>query len=109
MKNDNCAELQKKAARLIPGMTQLLSKRPDRFARGVWPTYFAKAKGVVVTDLDGNEYLDFSIGGIGATVLGYADPDVNAAVVKAVEDGNACSLNPPEEVALAEKLIELHP
>ena len=109
MKNDNCAELQKKAARLMPGMTQLLSKRPDRFARGVWPTYFAKAKGVVVTDLDGNEYLDFSIGGIGATVLGYADPDVNAAVVKAVEDGNACSLNPPEEVALAEKLIELHP
>ncbi len=109
MKNDNCAELQKKALRLIPGMTQLLSKRPDRFAHGVWPAYFTKAKGVIVTDLDSNEYLDFSIGGIGATVLGYADPDVNAAVIKVVADGSACSLNPPEEVALAEKLVELHP
>lgn len=65
--------LQEKAAAIIPGMTQLLSKRPDMFSRGVWPTYFKKAKGVRVTDLDDNEYIDCSIGGIGATVLGYAD------------------------------------
>ena len=101
--------LQDCAARLIPGMTQLLSKRPDRFARGVWPTYFRKAKGVEVTDVDGNVYLDFSICGIGATVLGYADDDVNAAVKRVIDDGQATTLNPPEEVALAEKLLELHP
>ncbi len=105
----NCLELQKKAARIIPGMTQLLSKRPDLFSRGVWPTYFKKAQGIEVVDLDGNRYLDFSIGGIGATVLGYADPDVNRAVMEVIADGSASSLNPPEEVALAEKLIELHP
>ena len=101
--------LQEKAARIIPGMTQLLSKRPDRYSRGVWPTYFVKAKGASVTDADGREYLDFSICGIGATALGYADDDVNAAVAKVVADGTATTLNPPEEVALAEKLIELHP
>ncbi len=101
--------LQAKAADIIPGMTQLLSKRPDRYARGVWPGYFSKAKGVEVTDLDGNTYLDFSMCGIGATVLGYADDEVNAAVKRVVDDGSASTLNPPEEVALAEKLIELHP
>lgn len=109
MNNKNSLDLQQKAARLIPGMTQLLSKRPDRYCRGVWPTYFKKAQGIKVTDLDGNTYLDFSIGGIGATVLGYADPDVNKAVIDVINSGSASTLNPPEEVALAEKLIELHP
>ncbi len=109
LKNTKCKELQDKAVKLIPGMTQLLSKRPDRYCRGVWPTYFKKAQGIEVTDLDDNKYLDFSIGGVGATVLGYADPDVNKAVIDVINNGSASTLNPPEEVALAEKLIELHP
>lgn len=95
--------LQEKAAGLIPGMTQLLSKRPDMFSRGVWPAYFKKAKGVRGTDLDDNEYIDCSIGGIGATVLGYADDEVNAKVKQVIDDGSASTLNPPEEVFLAEK------
>ena len=101
--------LQQKSAKLIPGMTQLLSKRPDMFSRGVWPTYFKEAHGTEVVDLDDNRYIDCSIGGIGATVLGYADPDVNAAVMSVITSGSASTLNPPEEVELAEKLIELHP
>ena len=109
MNNKKSLEFQNKAVKLIPGMTQLLSKRPDRYSRGVWPTYFKKAYGVEVVDLDDNHYLDFSLGGIGATVLGYADPDVNNAVIKAINDGSATTLNPYEEVLLAEKLIELHP
>ena len=109
LNNKKSLELQNKAVKLIPGMTQLLSKRPDRYCRGVWPTYFKEAHGIEVTDLDDNKYLDFSIGGIGATVLGYADPDVNKAVIDVINSGSASTLNPPEEVALAEKLIELHP
>lgn len=109
MNNQKCLELQKKAIKLIPGMTQLLSKRPDRYCRGVWPTYFKEAHGIEVVDLDNNHYLDFSIGGVGATVLGYADPDVNKAVIDVINKGSASTLNPPEEVALAEKLLELHP
>ena len=107
--NKNSKELQEKAAQLIPGMTQLLSKRPDRYSRGVWPTYFKEAHGIEVIDLDDNKYLDFSIGGVGATVLGYADPDVNKAVIDVINKGSASTLNPPEEVKLAEKLIDLHP
>lgn len=109
MKNVKSKELQEKAIKLIPGMVQLLSKRPDRYCQGVWPTYYKKAQGIEITDLDDNKYLDFSIGGIGATVLGYADPDVNKAVIDAINNGSASTLNPAEEVALAEKLIELHP
>jgi len=49
-----------------------------------------------------------SIAGIGANVLGYADPDVDAAVIEAVSQGSSCSLNCPEEVELADILCEIH-
>jgi glutamate-1-semialdehyde 2,1-aminomutase len=101
--------LQAKARQRIPGMTQLLSKRPDQFSLGVWPGYYRKAKGVEIWDLDGNKYIDMSIGGIGANVLGYADDDVDSAVCRAIADGSSSSLNCPEEVELADLMCELHP
>ena len=102
-------QFQQKAIWCIPGMTQLLSKRPDQFSNGIWPGYFSKAKGAYIWDLDGNRYLDMSISGIGANVLGYADEDVDRAVIHAIRQGVSCSLNCPEEVELAELLCELHP
>lgn len=102
-------ELQERARKRIPGISQLLSKRPDRFSEGVWPAYFDRAKGAEVWDLDGNKYLDMSIGGIGANVLGYADDDVDDAVREAIVKGSSSSLNCPEDVELAELLCELHP
>jgi len=101
--------MQKRAKKRIPGMTQLLSKRPDMFSSGVWPGYYSKAKGVEVWDLDGNKYIDMSISGIGANVLGYADPDVDAAVQEAIVNGTSCSLNCSEEIELADLLCGLHP
>lgn len=101
--------LQEKGKKLIPGLTQLLSKRPDMFAPGVWPGYYSKAKGCEVWDLDGNKYIDMSISGIGANVLGYADPDIDTAVKAVIERGVSSSLNCPEEVELAELLCRLHP
>ncbi len=102
-------DFQTHARTRIPSMTQLLSKRPDMFSLGVWPGYYSKAKGARVWDLDGREYLDMSIGGIGACVLGYADDEVDEAVMRAIRDGVASSLNCPEEVELADLLCELHP
>lgn len=103
------AQLQSLGRKRIPGMTQLLSKRPDMFSLGVWPGYYSKAKGSTVWDVDGKEYLDMSIGGIGACVLGYADDEVDEAVVRSIRNGVACSLNCPEEVELAEMLCQAHP
>ena len=83
---------------------QLLSKSPEQFAPGQWPAYAAKAKGCEVWDLDGKHYYDMTTNGIGACLLGYADPDVTAAVVNRIENGSMSTLNCPEEVALADKL-----
>jgi glutamate-1-semialdehyde 2,1-aminomutase len=101
--------MQRRAEERIPGTTQLLSKQPDRFAPGAWPGYFSRAKGAFIWDLDDNKYIDMSIGGIGANVLGYADHDVDAAVKQAIDHGSSSSLNCAEEVELADRLIELHP
>ena len=102
-------DMQKRAKQRIPGMTQLLSKRPDMFAPGVWPGYYSKAKGVEVWDLDGNHYIDMSTAGIGANILGYSDPDVDDAVRTIIGKGTSCSLNCPEEIELADLLCEIHP
>jgi glutamate-1-semialdehyde 2,1-aminomutase len=101
-------ELYKKAKTLIPGGTMLLSKRPEMFLPEHWPAYFSKAKGSHVWDLDGNKYTDVSIMGIGTNILGYGHDEVDAAVMETVKNGNMSTLNCPEEVWLAEKLVELH-
>lgn len=102
-------ELYKKAKTLIPGGTMLLSKRPEMFLPDQWPAYFSKSKGCKVWDLDGNEYTDVSIMGIGTNILGYGHEEVDEAVLRTVRAGNAATFNCPEEVELAEKLIELNP
>lgn len=106
---DKGQELYAIARRLIPGGTQLLSKRPELHLPGGWPPYYTSAKGCEITDLDGRTYVDMSFMGIGSCVLGYADADVDGAVKGAIDSGSMCTLNPPEEVELAETLIRLHP
>lgn len=102
-------KLWKKANTLIPGGNQLLSKRAEMFLPDYWPAYYSKAKGIEVWDLDGRKYLDFAIMAVGACSLGYADPDVNKAVIEMVKRGSNATLNVPEEVELAKLLIRIHP
>ncbi|MCL7413904.1 MAG: aminotransferase class III-fold pyridoxal phosphate-dependent enzyme, partial [ANME-2 cluster archaeon] len=80
-------ELYNRAKCLIPGGTQLLSKRPEMFLPELWPAYYDRAKGCEVWDLDGNRYIDMSMMGVGSCVLGYADDDINKAVKSAVDKG----------------------
>ena len=95
-------ELYRRAKTLMPGGTQLLSKRPEMFAPEVWPSYYSKAKGSRVWDMDGREFIDMSIMAVGACILGYADDEVDDAVVSAIRRGVNSTLNCPEEVELAE-------
>lgn len=102
-------DLYKKAKTLIPGGTQLLSKRPESFLPEQWPAYYEKTEGCEVWDMDGNKYIDTSLMGVGACVLGYAHPVVNKSVTDCIAKGSMCTLNAPEEVELAELMCKLHP
>ena len=102
-------KLYKRAKKIIPGGNMLLSKRPEMFLPDQWPSYFSKAKGCKVWDLDGNEFIDMSLMGVGTNILGYGHPEIDEAVQRTVKDGNMSTFNCPEEVYLSERLIELHP
>ena len=102
-------ELWKRAKQIIPGGNMLLSKRAEMFLPDQWPAYFSRAKGCNVWDLDGKGYIDMSIMGIGTNTLGYGQSEVDEAVKSVVLQGNMSTFNCPEEVYLAERLIELHP
>tara|TARA_B100000683_G_scaffold273302_1_gene318603 strand:- start:1366 stop:2676 length:1311 start_codon:yes stop_codon:yes gene_type:complete len=102
-------ELYRKAKEIIPGGTMLLSKRPEMFLPEHWPAYYDSAKGCKVIDLDGTEYLDMCIMGIGTNILGYGHKKVDEAVLKVIDKGNMSTLNCPEEVALAQRLIDINP
>ena len=107
--NNTGQDLWSRAKRVIPGGNMLLSKRTEMFLPEQWPAYFSRAKGCRVWDLDGREYIDMSIMGIGTNTLGYGHPEVDEAVRKAINSGNMSTFNCPEEVYLAERLVELHP
>jgi glutamate-1-semialdehyde 2,1-aminomutase len=102
-------KLWKRAKAVIPGGNMLLSKRAEMFLPEHWPAYFSQAKGCKVWDMDGNQYTDMSIMGVGTNILGYGNEEVDAAVRQTVDAGNMSTFNCPEEVYLAEKLVELHP
>ena len=97
------------AKQIIPGGNMLLSKNPDTILPGLWPTYFKKAKGAYVWDLDNKKYFDCFTMGVGTNILGYANNEVDKSVISAIKNGSMSSLNSFEEVKLAEKLLSLHP
>ena len=107
--NGKGQQLYKEAKKIIPGGTQLLSKRPEMFLPDHWPSYYQKASGIEIVTLDGVKMKDFSYMGIGACILGYRDEDVNREVHKSVDRGNMSTLNCPSEVELTKLLIDLHP
>ena len=102
-------KLWEDAKQIIPGGNQLLSKRSELFLPRYWPSYYEKAKGCEIWDIDGNHYYDFLQMGVSACVLGYADPDVDGKVKEAINNGQLSPLNSWEEVELSKKLISLHP
>lgn len=102
-------DLWLQAKRLIPGGSMLLSKRAEMYLPEGWPAYFDRTDGCQVWDLDGTRFLDLGFMGIGTNILGYSHPKVDEAVRKTIDKGNLSTLNAPEEVYLAETLIELHP
>jgi glutamate-1-semialdehyde 2,1-aminomutase len=104
--NDKDRTLRERARRVIPGGMwghMNAARLPPEY-----PQYFARAEGARIWDVNGREYVDF-LCAWGPTVLGYRDPDVEAAVRAQGALGD--SLNGPSErlVELAELLAETIP
>ena len=98
----------KYAETVIADGNMLLSKRPDYFLPYKWPTYYSKARGCSVWDLDGKRFDDFSAMGIGTSLLGYSNSVINKKVMSAVKKGVASTLNCYEDVDLAEYFLKFN-
>ena len=101
-------ETYKRAGELIPGWTQLISRRSSQFAHGISPIYAQSAKGSRFIDVDGNEYIDWG-SAVGAIILGHADEVVDSAVKAQIDRGSLYTLNCPIEIELAEELVDTIP
>ena len=100
--------IYKKAKKLIPGNTQLISRRSNQFAHGHSPIYGQNSKGSYFTDIDGNVFLDW-VNAFSAIILGHRNNNVDTAVKKQIDNGSIFTINSPLEIELAELLCEIIP
>lgn len=70
--------------------------------------YVKHAKGARITDLDGNEYIDYRLA-YGPAILGYADDRVDAAARRGMEVGGVFALSTERELAVAERIARMVP
>ena len=103
----NGEKMWKKAKEIIPDGNMFFSKRPELFLKKSWPTYYSKAKGCYIWDLDKIRYIDCSYMGIGTNLLGYANKNIDNKVIDSIKNSNMSTLNSSEEVFLADKLLNL--
>ena len=101
-------DLARRAARVIPGGSQTLSKGATQYVQGVAPTFLVRGRGSHVWDADGNEYIDFPMG-LGPIILGHGYPAVDEAVRRQLTQGVSFSLPHPLEIEVAERLAEMVP
>ncbi len=101
-------ELYERAKKLIPAVTQTLAKGVSQNSFGVSPIYIQRGKGSHVWDVDGNEYLDYSMG-VGPVSLGYNHPQVDDAIREQLNQGIVFSLPHPLESEVAELLHDVVP
>src|ERR1700741_1394836 len=70
--------------------------------------YVKSARGARLTDIDGNEYIDYRLA-YGPCILGYADPRVDAAAKAGIDVGGVFALSTEREWAVAERIASMVP
>jgi len=100
-------QLFKEAQKIIPGGVTS-ARHPRKFVPGKYPIFMNKGKGSHVWDVDGNEYIDWIVS-FGPTILGHANPQVDEAVRKNMEQGFCFTMVHPVQNELAKKLIQIIP
>ncbi|VAW37988.1 Glutamate-1-semialdehyde 2,1-aminomutase [hydrothermal vent metagenome] len=106
MKTDLSAALFAQAKAVIPGGVD----SPVRACKAVGcdPLFLKKAKGAVVVDVDGNEFVDF-VCSWGPMILGHAHPAVVEAIRETALDGTSFGAPTPLEVQLARLVCDSVP
>lgn len=100
--------LYEEACGLIPGGV-LGARKPDDFIKGEYPIFLETGKGSRLTDVDGNEFVDF-LCGYGPIILGYREEEVDKAVWDQIREKGFCfTLTQKYQNELAKKLTELVP
>ncbi len=97
-----------KVMRIIPGGSQTFSKSSLQFSVGAAPLFVREGKGALLTDIDGNRFIDFTMG-LGACLLGYAFEPVNREIEATLKKGTAYTLPHHLEYDLAELLTRIIP
>jgi glutamate-1-semialdehyde aminotransferase len=101
-------ELYEEACGLVPGGV-LGARKPTDFLVGEYPIFLESGKGCRLTDVDGNEFIDF-LCGYGPIILGYRESEVDEAVYKQITEKGFCfSLTQKYQNDLAKKIAELVP
>ena len=101
-------ELYEEACGLVPGGV-LGARKPADFIAGEYPIFLESGKGCRLTDVDGNEFIDF-LCGYGPIILGYRESEVDEAVYKQITEKGFCfSLTQKYQNDLAQKIAELVP
>ena len=95
-----------RAKKFIPGGVN----SPVRAYKSVGgtPPFIASAKGAVITDVDGNNYIDY-VGSWGPMIVGHTHPQVVTAVTSAIAKGASFGAPTEAEITLAEKIINIIP
>lgn len=100
--------LLQRAQKIIPGYSQTFSKGPQVYGFHGVPHYLRRADGVMAEDVDGNQFIDYSMG-LGSVLLGHAFPLVSAAVAEQANNGSSLSLMHSLEIEVAEQILNLCP
>jgi glutamate-1-semialdehyde 2,1-aminomutase len=108
-------ETMTRSAELFAAAEQVLPGGVGSSARGVragwapYPPFVASGRGSRVTDVDGNEYVDYLMG-LGPLLFGHRPPEITAAVVSAVQElGTVFGLPYELEAVAARKVIDAVP
>ncbi len=98
-------ELFAEAKTLVPGGV-LGARKPSDFIEGEYPIFLEYGKGCRLTDVDGNEFIDF-LCGYGPIILGYREEEVDEAVIRQIRDKGFCfTLTQRYQNELAKKIRE---
>jgi glutamate-1-semialdehyde 2,1-aminomutase len=100
------SELYQQARKLLPGGVN----SPVRAMRAIGrdPIFIASGRGATITDVDGNEYVDW-VSSWGPLILGHAHPDVLDAITDAAQRGTSFGAPTEGEVELAAEVVERIP